>query len=101
MIGRLPFLTASADRDTSDPCRLTKVGTRVYYMLVMRLGIIMAVLIALLAAPPVMVRASISGTKGSAAIYCIDPPDTLHDLDSGVIVFAHGFVRPDNLQAIP
>jgi pimeloyl-ACP methyl ester carboxylesterase len=67
-----------------------------------RLFIIMVVLFAVLAVPPAMARMTISsGTQGSGAIYRIDVPDSLANWNGDLIVFAHGFVRPDKPLAIP
>ena len=66
----------------------------------MRLFIFMAVLIAGLAVTPALARRSISGTQG-LAVYRIDLPDHFNDWNGDLVVFAHGFVRPDNPLEIP
>jgi pimeloyl-ACP methyl ester carboxylesterase len=65
-----------------------------------RLFIFMAMLIAGLAVTPALARRSISGTQG-LAIYRIDLPDHSYDWNGDLVVYAHGFVRPDKPLEIP
>ncbi len=67
----------------------------------MRLFILMVLFIAMLAGPQALARTSLSGTQSSGAIYRIDLPDNFNNWNGDLVVYAHGFVRPDKPLEIP